>query len=115
MDIATLVPAGGLASVIVLLVGYLLRQIVSDRADYRAQIVAEQQRTAAAEARTDAERVRAREAQIETDAERKLRRAAEAEAAVATSRLATQKQILDWYERQPLAPTVRAVPDAEEL
>lgn len=114
MDIATLVPAGGLASVIVLLVGYLLRQIVSDRADYREQILAEQQRTAAAEARTELERMRAAEAQADVDAERKLRRAAESEAATAVSRMSVQKQILDWYERQPLAPTVRAVPDVEE-
>jgi len=100
MDVATVVPAGGLASVIVFLVGYLFKQVVADRADYRVSLAAEQARTVAAEARTTAALDAADEAQARVDVEREKRRDAESAAATALAQLAAAQAVAAMYARE---------------
>lgn len=121
MDTTTLVPAGGLAAVIVVLVGYLLRQLVADRRDYQEAIKTEQARTQAAEARTAAALDAADEAQARVDAEREKRRDAETAAASASSELIAQRHLLEYYAREAARMSSRpprtiggAVPDSPD-
>lgn len=102
--LTTLVPAGGLGAVLLILVGYLLRQIPADRAEYSKAIRAERARTADANKRLDL-------AQDQIDRERQLRRAADTAAAIAESKLASQEAMLQWYatERTHL---LRLIPKA---
>lgn len=95
--LATLVPAGGLGTIFLVLVGYLLKQIPADRAEYREDLSEERGRTVAAEARTDAALERAELAQLQVDEERRLRRDAETRAAAAESKLEVQRSLLRWY------------------
>jgi hypothetical protein len=100
MDVATVVPAGGLATVIVVLVGYLFKQVVADRADYRISLAAEQARTKAAEQRTTAAIRREEAAQQQVDAERHQRRDAETAAATAVAQLVAAQAIAAMYARE---------------
>lgn len=95
--LSTIVPAGGLGAILLTLVGYLLKQIPADRADYRTDLVEERERTAAAEARTKAALERADLAQAQVDEERRLRREAETAAAAAAATVHTQELTLRWY------------------
>jgi uncharacterized protein (DUF3084 family) len=93
----TLVPAAGLASAIVALVGIMLRAIIFDRREFRKQIAGEQARTAAAEERLEEERQRADAAQGRVDAELERRRAAEHELGVARAELDTARHRLSYW------------------
>lgn len=95
--LTTLVPAGGLGTILLILVGYLLRQIPADRADYRVDLANERERTATAERRTAVAIERAELAQLQVDEERRKRREAEAVAAAAETTAATQQVLLTWY------------------
>jgi uncharacterized protein YdaU (DUF1376 family) len=96
-ELTTLVPAGGLGAILLILVGYLLKQIPADRADYRRDVAAERKRTAEAESRITAANDRAEFAQLQVDEERQKRRDAEGVAAAAEARVATQHAMLEWY------------------
>lgn len=96
--LSDIVPAAGLGGVIVVLVGYLLKALASDRsdfrdrlaterADYQERIAAERARTVAAEARLAEERARADAAEDRTDAEAGRRRQAEEACAVAVAEM----------------------------
>lgn len=100
MDTTTLVPAGGLAVVIVTLVGYLLRQLVVDRQYSTAAISGEQARTRAAEVRTVAAERRADRFQKDLDLEREKRRDAETAAASASTELLAQRRLLEHYQHE---------------
>lgn len=118
--LATLIPAGGLGTILLILVGYLLKQIPADRADYREDLAEERERTAKAEARTAAADARADAAHAQVDEERQQRRIAEAARAAAETKMATQQTMIAWYaaERAWLLPFVPAevppgvIPDA---
>jgi multidrug resistance efflux pump len=90
--LTTLVPAGGLGGVLLVLVGYLLRQIPADRADYRASLTEEQHRTEAAEKRLTAALERIERVQALVDEERQKRRDAETIAATAQQELMRYRQ-----------------------
>lgn len=96
--LADIVPAAGLGSVIVVLVGYLLRAMASDKKDYADRLGSERERTVAAEtrlaeerawaeARLAEERARADAAEDRTDAETSRRRLAEEACAVAVAEM----------------------------
>lgn len=85
--IGELVPAASLGGIMVVLVGYLLRQMGADREDYRARITAEREAVAAAEARADTERARADKAQARIDEEITRRRKAEDQASALSGEL----------------------------
>lgn len=89
-ELSTLVPAGGLGAVLIILVGYLLKQIPADRADYRKDIAEERKRTAEAADRAEL-------AQLQVDEERQKRRDAESAAAAAEAKVAAQRAMLKWY------------------
>ena len=84
------VPTVGLGSLIVLLVGYLVRAIVSDRSDYRDRITAEQTTVLK-------ERDRADLAQLQVDEEMSRRREADRRAAAAEAELEAQRIMVGWY------------------
>lgn len=89
-ELTTLVPAGGLGAILLVLVSYLFRQIPADRADYRKDLAEERKRTADANDRAEL-------AQLQVDEERQKRRDAEAVAAAAEARVATQRAMLKWH------------------
>jgi hypothetical protein len=95
-DVATLVPAGGLASAMVVLVSYMLRQYGLDRQRDARTLAAEQERTKAAEARTAEARSALKAAHEQVDLERRLRREAEAAASLAEARTEVLQMRLQW-------------------
>jgi uncharacterized protein YdaU (DUF1376 family) len=108
-ELTTLVPAGGLGTILLILVGYLLKQIPTDRANYREGLAEERQRTADAETRIAAAIERAELAQLQVDEERQKRREAEAIAATAQAKTATQDIMLKWHAVER-ARLIRYVP-----
>lgn len=117
-DLSALLPAGGVLMAVVALVGYMLRTIASDRAEYRARRAEYLADTEAAEARTETERARVAAAQAVIDEERRLRREAEDDAATALAELAARDVLVRWYaaERRRLeaylpAPTGPLLPE----
>ena len=78
------------------LVGYILRKVPADRADYRTTLTDERARTAAEAARADAAEARAGRYQAEIDEEREKRRDAETAAASASAQLMALQQMSKW-------------------
>lgn len=100
VDSTTLVPAGGLALVIVTLVSYLLRQLVVDRRYTVETVAGEQARTKAAEARVKAAEARADRFQARLDVEHEKRRDAEGAAAATAAELAAVRRVLEHHQRE---------------
>lgn len=113
--LTTLVPAGGLGATLLLVLGYVLKQIPADRGAYREDIAAERARTAAAEARTAEALEREAFAQLQIDEERHKRRVAESAAAAAESLAANLRLTIEWHaaERARLLGVIAGAPDQE--
>lgn len=80
-----LVPAGGVAGVLAMVIGYLLNANRRDRQDYRQAVAAEREQRAKAEAETDA-------VERQLDDERERRRAAEDATAKALAEITGLRQ-----------------------
>lgn len=91
-------PATGMGGALVLLIGYILRQMILDRRDYREAISIEKQARKDAEARVGGERRRADALQLRIDAELEKRRTAEGTAALAVAERIQLQRLVDWYK-----------------
>lgn len=115
-----LLPAGGVATVLAVIIGYLLNANRVDRQDYRAAVAAAEARrreeVAEAERRCDAEQAAHARTQEHLDLEREARRRAEDVAARATAAMERANDEIARLRReiQRLERDVQALTNADQ-